>query len=78
MEYQGPEPADLANVSALNGAFLDWLVAQDPGLPGDAGTLLRQLDLPKRARLARVPFLLLTLNEYDNQYWQAVFAQRDD
>ena len=43
MEYQGPEPADLANVNALNLAFLEWLrvtKAPEPGLPPDVEAAL--------------------------------------
>jgi hypothetical protein len=82
MEFQGPEPADLANVIALNGAFLDWLRVTgrtqplEPGLPPDVEAALAGLDRRQLERLARVPFLLMSLREYDDTRWRSLFADR--
>jgi len=82
MEYQGPEPADLANVNALNRAFLDWLRVTGPakplqqGLPPDIGVALVGLDRRQLERLARVPFLLMSLREYDDIRWRSLFADQ--
>ena len=77
MDYQGPETADLANVSALNRAFLEWLAVDTRAdqLPGDTGRLFALLDRQKVERLARAPFLLLSLGEENEDVWRAVFAQ---
>lgn len=74
MEYTGLESADLRDVRSLNTAFLEYLSS-------DKGELLRR-DLPASlrpavaaisdkqiARLADVPFLLMSLNESDDAYW---------
>ena len=84
MEYQGPEPTDLANVCALNIAFLDWLRARGGSgaathprtpeiLPALAGMSARQLE-----RLSRAPFLLMSFREYDESQWRSLFAGRPD
>ena len=67
MDYQGPEPADLQNVRALNTAFLEWLASDDRSraLPAEGPRLFAGLDRTKLERLARVPFMLLSLREYD-------------
>ena len=77
MDYQGPEPADLSNVSALNAAFLDWLAGERRAdqLPGDAARLFAGLDRQQRERLARAPFLLLSIGEDDEDGWRAIFTQ---
>lgn len=80
MEYQGPEPADLANVEALNHAFLRWVrERRNDARPADefppeladrlVGMRDRDID-----RLARTPFLLMTLDEQDERRWGEVFA----
>ena len=78
MEYQGPEPVDLANVQALNATFLEWLVAgsHDSGLPGDVLAALAALPVCQRSRLARMPFLLLSLREHDAAFWDQMFAAK--
>ena len=78
MEYQGPEPADLANVHALNCTFIDWLRSgnRDPGLPAGASALLLGLDRRQREHLADTPFLLLSVREYDDSLWSGLFAQK--
>ena len=78
MEYQGPEPADLGNVQALNSAFLDWLIisGRDCGLPKNVLASLAALQRTQLDRLARVPFLLVSLREHDDAYWDQIFAAR--
>ncbi len=80
MDYQGPEPADLENVHALNTAFLEWLAGDDRSraLPANTPQLLAGLDRRQLARLARVPFMLVSLREYDEDYWRSLFAQRQN
>ena len=80
MEYQCPEPADLANVEALNQAFLRWLHEQQQHLKpcGETttrlGDRLGRLDDREVGHLARVPFLLMSLDEHDDRRWREVFA----
>jgi hypothetical protein len=80
MDYQGPETADLQNVHALNTAFLEWLAGEDKSraLPAEVPLLFAGLDQRKLARLARVPFMLLSLREYDEAYWRTLFAARQN
>jgi len=84
MEYQGPEPADLTNVCALNIAFLEWLRAcgdsesathsRTPEILAALGDMSRcQLE-----RLSRAPFLLMSFREYDEGRWRSLFARRPD
>ena len=80
MEYQCPEPADLANVEALNQAFLCWLREHQRDLKPRSeaakqlGARLGGLDDEAVARLARAPFLLMSLDEHDERRWREVFA----
>ena len=78
MEYQGPASNDLANVFALNRAFLSWLkhCARDCGLPTETVETFRALDQCRLDRLARMPFLLLSVREYDEAFWSDVFAKK--
>ena len=78
MDYQGPDPADLANVYALNTAFLDWLVAgrMKAEMPPEAHALLSRMDRSRLDRLARAPFLLLSLCEYDDALWGRLFSDQ--
>ena len=84
MEYQGPEPADLTNVCALNIAFLDWLRARNGS---EASTLSRSPEILEALagmgrcqleRLSRAPFLLMSFREYDENQWRGLFAERHD
>ena len=77
MPFQGPESNDLANVTTLNLAFLTALGGNDPGieLPATLGERLRALSGERRARLARAPFLLLSVAEDDAKRWQDVPAR---
>lgn len=80
MDYLGPQPADLADVYALNRALLDCLRSER------CGQMLRsQLAPPLRPlipaltdlqimRLAALPFLLLTVRERDDHYWDQLLT----
>jgi hypothetical protein len=83
MDYSGPDAADYADVAALNEAFLICLRAP-------AGAALRDR-LPERLqpviaalrdvqveRLARTPFLLLSLRERDAGYWRRLAGQEQE
>lgn len=82
MEYQGPEPADLANVSALNSAFLDWLRARGSSevaplsVTPEIGAALTGMSRLQLERLARTPFLLMSFREHDEDQWRSLFAER--
>lgn len=72
MDYEGPTADDLANVNALNGAFL----RTSNGVEGAAGRGLSTLRLTdtQMQRLAAAPFLLFSLREHDSEYWQRVLV----
>ena len=82
MQYHGPERTDLANVFVLNSAFIAWQRAKPPGdsgergLPPDIRARLSALGADERARLARAPFLLMSVAEDDEARWQTIFAER--
>ena len=76
MDYKPPEPADLANVRALNATFLDAcrhpehgraVGVPPPGLQAAWGDP-RALD-----RLHRCPFMLLSIAENDAGRWARLF-----
>ncbi len=81
MDFTGPVAADLIDVRSLNIAFLEYL-------SGPQGEQLRQaLPAPLRPalaamtdrqvkRLAAVPFLLFTLGESDDAYWDHLLGDR--
>lgn len=82
MNYQGPDRADLNNVFELNAAFIDWQRAR-PLEDGCAGGMspdncgrLAALSVEQRERLARTPFLLMSLAEDDELRWQSLFAEQ--
>lgn len=80
MEFEGPSAVDYENVHSLNRGFLA-LLKRDPAcrrcltaLPSrQAGRLLELTD-HQAARLARTPFLLFSLRERDDRFWDPVFA----
>jgi hypothetical protein len=79
MEFQPPQPADLANVYALNHEFL-CLAARPVGplgqvesLPADCRRALRGLGARARLQLARSPFLIFSLAEQDSLRWDRLF-----
>ena len=79
MDFQPPEPADLANVYALNAAFVDAVRARSlparlsRAVPHD----LREacVDSSTSARLTRCPFLLFSLSEDDVPRWNRLFER---
>jgi hypothetical protein len=81
MQYHGPDPTVLANVLELNSAFIDWQRTSPPEQPGGRGftpeiqARLCELGCSQRERLARTPFLLMSLAEDDEARWQALFAE---
>lgn len=80
MDFQPPETADLANVQALNAAFLDAL--RDETLPDRLLTGLPEGlqaacgDARALARLRRCPFLLFALSEHDLSRWDRLFVRQ--
>ena len=82
MQFQCPGPAELTNVFVLNSAFIAWQrsisrepgreARMDPGIPAR----LAALDGAQRERLARTPFLLMSLAEDDELRWQALFSEQ--
>lgn len=79
MEFQPPEPADLANVRALNAAFLDALRHKTLprrllAAPPD-GLQAASADGPALERLRRCPFLLFSLAEQDAARWDRLFGR---
>ncbi len=78
MDFSGPEPADFANVESLNYAFLRCVRRASCGrhqrqqLPQKIQRLVEGLTDLQIERLAAAPFLLLSLRERDEHYWQAL------
>ena len=64
MEYEGLTQDDLANVCALNRAWLRLRSQDSNGLPRLSGKRLE--------RLASAPFLLFSLREHDDQWWRSL------
>lgn len=79
MDFQPPEPADLANVHALNTAFIDALCAKIlPArllaiVPHGLQATCSETRAP--ARLRRCPFLLFSLAEDDARRWNRLFER---
>jgi hypothetical protein len=75
MDFSGPEPADFANVAALNLAFLDRLRSRTAGrrlrnsIPAPLGEAALCLSDRQARRLSAAPFLLLSLREHDAETW---------
>ena len=81
MDFNGPEPADLAEVRSLNIAFLEYLRAAPDGqllqqLPSSLRPAVVALTDRQVQRLAAVPFLLLTMRESDHSFWAQLFGDR--
>lgn len=79
MEFEPPDPADLANVYSLNRAFLELVIGGAAArrllraLPPEASERLPLLGPLARERLAGAPFLLFSLGDDEHERWQAVF-----
>ena len=74
MEYTGPEIADLTDVRSLNAAFLEYLSSANGEqlrrhLPASLRPAMAALSGRQIERLATVPFLLMSLSESDDAYW---------
>ncbi len=81
MDFNGPEPTDLAEVQSLNIAFLEYLRAAPDGLllqqlPASLVPAVVALTDRQVQRLAAVPFLLLTMRESDHSYWARLFGEQ--
>ncbi len=72
MHYPCPTAVDLANVYALNVDYLA-LAARHDELPG-----LARLSRREAERLARVPFLLFSLDVRNESLWQRLFDGTTD
>jgi hypothetical protein len=76
MDFSGPEPADFANVTALNRAFLMRL--RDPlagerlrlCMPSRSRSAIRRLSNLQVERLSALPYLLLSVRERDQACWR--------
>lgn len=68
MDYRGPTLDDLANINALNRAFLR---AVSGSSTDDFGILsTRTMSPSQKARLSSAPFLLFSFREQDADYWR--------
>lgn len=75
MDYSVPTARDLADVHSLNYALLKAMRGRDgddlqKALPASCRGLLVALTDLQVERLAAAPFLLFSLHEQDNDYWQ--------
>lgn len=74
MEFSGPERSDLKDVRSINLAFLSFLrsAAGEPlrnCLPQKLQPALQALSSRQTERLALVPFLLMSMGEFDEGCW---------
>lgn len=72
MEYQGPTPGDLANVHALNRCFLNAFSAH--GRSPSGAIRAQRMTQSEITRLASAPFLLFSIREEDDAYWQQLLS----
>lgn len=81
MDYSVPEAADLFEVQSLNLATLQLARSREHGaplrqaLPLSLQPLVVALTDLQIQRLATAPFLILSLRERDDAYWQRMFAE---
>jgi hypothetical protein len=81
MDYSGPDPADFANVTSLNYAFL--LNLREPArgqslrqtMTARVRPIIRDLTDLQLERLSATPFLLMSLRERDVDYWQTLLGK---
>lgn len=66
MDYEGLTTDDLANVTALNRAWLDL---------GNRQAGARRLSLARIERLAAAPFLLFSFREHDDALWRRLLRE---
>ena len=82
MHYHGPDQADLTHVFVLNTAFIAWQrtrqleTVHDSGMSAEIRARLAGLSSEQRERLARTPFLLMSLAEDDEVRWQSLFSEQ--
>lgn len=81
MYYQTPTPTDFDDVRAFNRAFLATMGTPageraTVGLTMELRGRLKALDDPERARLSDAPFLLFSLRERDDRYWDQLHSER--
>lgn len=81
MDFQGPLPADYENVRSLNTAFLELLRGKGgqrylDDFSQEFSGRLRRLNRAEIERLSATPFLLFSLRERDDGFWQNLL--RDD
>ena len=80
MDFSGPETTDFINVHSLNHAFLSGLRRPTSGrqlrhqMTPRVRPIIRGLTDLQIRRLSATPFLLLSLRERDDAYWQRLFA----
>ncbi len=80
MDFQGPTPADYENVRSLNFAFLELLQGGKDGaryleaIPLELGRRLQRLSRTEIGWLAATPFLLFSLRERDDDFWQQLLT----
>lgn len=81
MNYASPKAADFVEVHALNATFLKLLRSPDAParvtaeLPADVAEVLVSLDDEALGHLALAPFLLCSLRELDDDFWDAVHQE---
>ncbi len=81
MPFSGPQPIDLHEITALNRAFVRLLVQADEaaslleGLPEELAARITALSPEERDSIAAVPFLIFSLRERDDEYWEALCAE---
>ena len=72
MDYKCPTHDDLANIRALNRYFLVAVAEADCEKFGELAR--RRLTVPQLTCLAAAPFLLFSLREQDDEYWEQLLA----
>ena len=78
MQFEAMNEATLANAPVLNRAFLELALSGEApaGIPRPFGPQFDALSATERERIARVPFLLFTLDHYDVRRWQRAASER--
>ena len=81
MEFSGPEIADFRNVESLNRRFLTLLRYSPVGrglrqmLESSLRPIFASLTDLQIDRLSRVPFLLFSMRERDEEYWRFLLVE---
>jgi hypothetical protein len=80
MDFECPDGSAYINLRSLNRGFLELLAERHsmPAVPQDIATRIRLMSERQRERLAATPFLLFSLRERDDRYWQSVIATATD